>query len=166
MNREEADACMRILVAVARADGNVAADEERALAALVGASQRDAPGEIDVSAEARHLRTPEARRATFEAAVALASVDGRCSPEEHALLGRLEEALEIDSGPDLRVAEAAWLERVKQPLAELAAAEVTFLRTLSSRRSEMSDQEYLRLASELQRVRASTLAAALAPAKV
>jgi tellurite resistance protein len=165
MDRNEAEASFRILVAVARADGHIAMDEERALAILARLdSAKDIQGQVDVAQEAAKIRSPEVRRATFDAALALASVDGLCTPEEHALLTTLRTTLDIKDCPDVAVAEAAWLEKMKSPLRDLSDLEVRFLRAVALERDDMTDREYSALVSDFSRQRRSVLEEALEPA--
>jgi tellurite resistance protein len=167
MERSEAEASFRILVAVARADGHVAVDEERALAILARFdATADISGQIDVEKEAEKIRSVDVRRATFDAALALASVDGRCTEEEHALLVRLRAALAIEDCPDLAVAEAAWIETMQDPLAEIEGLELEFLRTISLKRDEMTDKEYAALVSQFGAKRSRVLAEALSTATI
>lgn len=165
MDRFEAEASFRILVAIARADGHVAVDEERALAILARFdSARDLGQQIDVAREVARIRSPDVRRATFQAALALASVDGKCTPEEHALLTELRAALQIDDCPDLAVAEEAWLAKMKEPVADLSELEVTFLREIALKREGMTDREYASLVADFSQRRSSVLRDALEPA--
>jgi tellurite resistance protein len=165
MDQIESDASFRILVAVARADGHIAADEERALAVLARLdSARDIEGQVDVAKEAAKLRSPEVRRATFEAALALASVDGQCTAEEHALLTQLRTALQITDCPSIEVAESAWLERMKTPLADLSDLEVQFLRAVALERDDMTDHQYAALVTDFSKKRRDVLTEALEPA--
>ncbi len=163
MDPSESEASFRILVAVARADGHIAADEERALAILARLdSARDMDGQVDVAKEAARIRSPDLRRATFDAALALASVDGQCTQEEHALLIQLRVALDITDCPSVAVAEAAWLEKMRAPLAELSDLEVRFLRAVALEGEDMTDRQYATLVSEFSRKRAEVLRDGLA----
>lgn len=163
MERTEAEACLRILLAVARADGDIADDEARALEVLAGyhGDPDAAPAAIDLERECRRLRTAELRRTTFDAAVALAAVDGRTTPEEHALLERLRTALEVPTVPELAKAEGAWREQLREPLRKIADAEVGFLHSLASERDKLSDEAYLALVEDLRSTRTKILADAL-----
>jgi uncharacterized protein (DUF697 family) len=88
------------LVAVAEADGVLLPAEERAIEKAL--AEADVPGvsllrilerPIDLDAELAVLSSEEARRAAFDAAFALAHVDGQSAPAEEALLAKLEAAL-------------------------------------------------------------------------
>lgn len=100
LTRDERVACLRILVAMAEADGVLLASEEATIERALG--EADVPGvtllqilerPIDVDAELAVLSGEEARRAAFDAAFALAHVDGQSTPAEEALLKKLEAAL-------------------------------------------------------------------------
>lgn len=90
---------VRLLVCVARADGHLTDHE---LAALDGAIQVLPAGsagssleellasDIDFDAELVQLRSPESRKRVYDAALVLANADGAASPEELAMLERLQ----------------------------------------------------------------------------
>jgi len=90
---------VRLLVCVARADGQLTDHE---LAALDGAIQVLPTGsagssleellasDIDFDAELVQLRSPESRKRVYDAALVLANADGAASPEELAMLERLQ----------------------------------------------------------------------------
>jgi tellurite resistance protein len=167
MNRDESEACLRILFTVAIADGRVSTDEERALAVLAGYDGgADVPAVIDIPKEVLRIKSPAARRATFDAAVAIAEVDGRCSPEEHALLEQLRTALGIADAPPLDTAEHQWEEQLREPLQQLAREEVSFLHKLASDRDKLSEDTYAALVEDLRERRTRILAEALSPAAV
>jgi uncharacterized tellurite resistance protein B-like protein len=165
MAPNETEACLRILFAVAVADGDVSADEERALAILAGydGSPESLPGVLDIAAEAARITSLEARRATLDAAVAIAEVDGRCTREEHAVLERLRNALGVDETVPLEAVEGAWHEQLLEPRERLAAAEVKFLHTLAAKRDAMSTADYAALVEDLRAERARILREAIGP---
>lgn len=164
MDRSEAQACLRILFVVALADGRVSPDEERALAILAGYGGDEAmPALLDVPAEVARIRSPAARRATFDAAVALATVDGRCSPEEHQLLEQLRVAFGIEDAPSVDSSEAAWREELREPLQRLAAEEVDFLHAIAKERDRLSEEAYAAMVEDLRARRARILEDALGP---
>jgi uncharacterized protein (DUF697 family)/tellurite resistance protein len=92
----EAVASLKILAAVARADGSVNNDERKSLAAALEVLQLETPvtiedllasdDGIDVSAELKKLETPEAREQVYRSAFFMAYADGSCTKEEDALL--------------------------------------------------------------------------------
>ena len=95
----EALASLRILVAVARADGSVHNDERKSLAAaleslaLPGDATVDAllAEEVDVGAQLGELTSSEAREQIFRSAYFMAYADGTCTKEEQAVLDRIAE---------------------------------------------------------------------------
>lgn len=159
-DRNETEACLRILVAVAMADGTFTSDEERALgilASVEGASPRDAPRTIDVAKEAARVRSKEARRAVFEAAVAMSEVDGACHPNEHALLVDLGRALGIEDAPKLAVKEEkVWHDELAASRERLAEVEARFLKQIGSE-GELSQAAYEALVRELREARQEIL---------
>lgn len=159
MNPSETRASLRLLYKVARADGTISADEERALEAaaetLGVALVR--PDAIDVEAEAMQIRSDEAKAATLEAAIALSAVDGRCTPEEHAVLEQLKRALGVSLELPLAEPEARWLERMKEPRRQMAAAEVEFLHRIATRQGGLPAAEYRALVDDLHRARLAVL---------
>src|SRR4051812_27428471 len=97
---DEALASLKILVAMARADGVVHTDERRSLAAALeslelprGVTVDALLGEdVDVEAELRQLTSPEAREQIFRSAYFMAFADGTCTKDEQLLLDRIAEA--------------------------------------------------------------------------
>lgn len=154
MDPREADACLRILCAVAAVDGHVESVENRVLD-LFSATEGGHPTheDIDVDREARRIRSEAARRATFEAAVALANVDGQCSSEEYALLEHLQRALELETSLDIEVLEDKWSDRLRPRRAELEEADVDFLHHIERARNEeggLTPDRYTALVAELR----------------
>ncbi len=165
MTRDEADACLRILAAIARADGSISADEARALAHFGGAEGDKAAADaqssrVDITREAKRIRSAEARRATFEAAIAMAEVDSRCTREEHAVLVELRNALELDDVVDVLVAEREWAQQMTEPLRALADADRGFLLAVARERDagELSNERYVAMVDDLRREHARVLA--------
>ena len=94
MTEQEAVASLKILVAVAQADGQIH-DEERnsIVAALEGITLPEGAtadtliaSKIDVNAELAKLTSPDARAEIWKSAFAMANADGSCSPEEQKVL--------------------------------------------------------------------------------
>ena len=108
MNLEETRAALRVLVAVAQADGHIEPNETMALQqAIVEWAPELANGgdvaslfatTVDVDAELQKITTPASKRAVFEAAIAMAVADGRATDEENRVLGRVREALGQNAG--------------------------------------------------------------------
>lgn len=97
-NQREVLAGVRILVCVARADGHLT-DEERAAIEGAASSLPQGPGtsvaellasDIDFELELAQLLSDEARRQVYDAALVLAHADGHASPQELAVLERLQ----------------------------------------------------------------------------
>jgi uncharacterized protein (DUF697 family)/tellurite resistance protein len=110
----EALASLRILVAVARADGTIHNDERKSLAAAL--ESLELPGgmtvekllaeEVDVTAQLRELKSPEAREQIYRSAYFMAYADGSCTKEEEALLAQV--AVATDTTAETRTS----LERI------------------------------------------------------
>jgi len=165
MDRTEARACLKLLLAVAHADGEVSSDEARIIALHDPDGDTSlAAGAIDIEREAAAIRSEEAKARTFDAAVALADVDGRCTPAEHAILERIRVALGVTDAPGLARAEREWAERLAGPRADLARADAEFLKSLARARTEsgLSDDTYRALVDELRHTRQEILREALA----
>lgn len=100
---DEALSCLRVLVAVARADGSVHHDERRSLAAALEGFQL--PGgvtvdallaeAVDVAAELAKVESEAAREQLFRSAYFMAYADGACTNEEQALLDVIAETLSV-----------------------------------------------------------------------
>jgi tellurite resistance protein len=93
IHSDEANACVKVLVALAKADGRVHADELRSLTAAFSgldvdvASLRSLLDEnIDVAAEVVKITSAEGREQTYRSAYFLAYADGECSASERAIL--------------------------------------------------------------------------------
>lgn len=118
----EAVASLKILAAVARADGTVHNDERKSLAAALESLELDKPiaveellgtdEGIDVLDELKHLKSPEAREQIYRSAFFMAYADGTCTKEEQAILDLV--AAETGVTPEARSA----LERLFVPAAE------------------------------------------------
>jgi len=97
---DEALACLKVLVAIAQADGKVKADEKKSLAAAissfdlpVGVSVDGLLAEaIDIAGELGKITSAEAREQVYRSAFFLAHADGDAAPEERALLAQIEAA--------------------------------------------------------------------------
>ena len=122
IQENEAIASLKILAAVARADGTVHNDERKSLAAALESLELDKPiavedllgtdEGIDVLDELRHLKSPEAREQIYRSAFFMAYADGTCTREEQAILDLV--AAETGVTPEARSA----LERLFVPAAE------------------------------------------------
>ena len=165
MESTEAEACLRVLCAVAAADGRVDKTEADALVAL---GNRSVPeNAVNVEREARRISSTEARRVTFEAAVALASIDGRVDPAEHRILEQLHRALELTDSFDLAVTEGEWTDRLRAHRSELADADADFLHRVAAetREGSLDSAHYTALVEELRARRQAILRDALPPVR-
>ncbi|MBS2020588.1 MAG: TerB family tellurite resistance protein [Deltaproteobacteria bacterium] len=95
IRENEAVASLKILAAIARADGSVHNDERRSLAAALDNLELTTPvkieelladGSIDVQAELAKLESEEAREQIYRSAFFMAHADGTCTKEEQAIL--------------------------------------------------------------------------------
>lgn len=97
ISENEALASLKILAVVARADGTIHTDERKSLAAAlerlelpsgctVDALLRE---EVDLDAQLRELKSPEARDQIYRSAYFMAYADGGCSKEEQTVLDRI-----------------------------------------------------------------------------
>jgi uncharacterized protein (DUF697 family)/uncharacterized tellurite resistance protein B-like protein len=118
----EAVASLKILAAVARADGTVHNDERKSLAAALESLDLEKPlpvdellasdNAVDVAAELGRLESPEAREQIYRSAFFMAYADGSCTKEEQALLDLI--AAQTGVTPEQR----ASLERLFVPAAQ------------------------------------------------
>lgn len=103
ISEAEALASLRILVAIANADGLVHSDERRSLAAAIesleltperlGGKTLDAflAEDVDLEAQLALLVSPEAREQIYRSAYFMAHADGACTPDETVLLDKIAE---------------------------------------------------------------------------
>ena len=122
IQENEAIASLKILAAVARADGTVHNDERRSLAAAIESLELETPlaidellgtdARIDVSAQLAHLQSPEAREQIYRSAFFMAYADGTCTDDEQAILDLV--AAETGVTPEARTS----LERLFVPAVE------------------------------------------------
>lgn len=104
ISETEAVAGLRILVAMAKADGKIHDDERKSLAGAIGNLQVEGvtvesvlDADILLEAELVKLESDEAREQIYRSAFFLAHADGACSPEERALLEKVAEATAASS---------------------------------------------------------------------
>ncbi len=94
MTEQEAISSLRILVAVAQADGQIHEEERKSIAgALEGLTLPEGTtadslleSKVDVEAELAKLTSPAARGEIWKSAFAMANADGSCSSEEQTVL--------------------------------------------------------------------------------
>jgi uncharacterized protein (DUF697 family)/tellurite resistance protein len=101
ISEKEGTACLRVLVAVAKADGKVTTEETEALEAAIGAlpGGGDLKGvlaeTIDLDKAIADIQSQAAKDYLFESAYGLAHADGHASSEEVALLDTLKSKLGV-----------------------------------------------------------------------
>ena len=157
MNRTEAKACMRILYAVARTGGEPSHEEMRPIRAVVGAGgvrASEVPPSLDLPAELQCLETPEARQLTLRAALAIATIDGVCTADEHRLLEHLHAGLGDDGAP-LPTLEATWMARMVETRRAQDSVTEEFLREIARavEHGELSTQQYQARVWDLERAK-------------
>lgn len=161
MNPIELEASLRVLLAVALADGEVASDERRLLAGV--AEQLGVPLTIDPKAgddlyAALHkITSEEGKRITFDAALALANVDGKCAPAEHEILMRIRDALAPQSTIPLEKTERQWGAKMKKARAEIDHVSDTFLDDIAAHRDSLTPLAYQKMVADLERKKSDVL---------
>lgn len=102
INVNEAKACLRALVAVAKADGRITDDELAALVSTLGAlpgSNDLAPyleEKVDFDQLLAEITTPQAREQLWQSAYGMVHADGKATPEEQKLLDRMRTTFQLD----------------------------------------------------------------------
>lgn len=118
IRENEAVASLKILAAIARADGSVHNDERKSLAAALDNLELSQPVKIDelladttidVKAELAKLESEAAREQIYRSAFFMAHADGTCTKEEQAILDLV--AQETNVAPEARQS----LERIFTP---------------------------------------------------
>jgi len=102
MNEQEAIAAIRVVGAVARADGKVSEEEKIAFRQAVAEFNPKLPDgtdvekllgeESDLDADLAAIKSPVMRKAVFDTAVAMSLVDGESSSDENKVLARVRSA--------------------------------------------------------------------------
>lgn len=98
----EGAACLRALVAVAKADGKITAEERAALDTAIGSLPE--PGDLqryldedpDFDKLLGEIRSAEAREQLWQSAYGMIHADGTASPEEQELLDKIRTSFQID----------------------------------------------------------------------
>lgn len=159
MTPAELRASLRVLLAVAQADGEVDHEERHLLSGIGSQLNVDVRSDerVDLSGALALLCTDEARELTFRAAVAMANVDGRCSPEEHALLMRIRTELALPAGVPLEVMEDEWSLRMEETRERIDRISDAFLDEIAARETVLSQEVYERMVADLERKKASIL---------
>lgn len=128
----EAQAFLRILVAVARVDGTVHHDERKSLAAalesleLPGGIGIDAllAADVDLDEELGKLVTEEAREQVYRSAFFMAHADGQYDPKEAVLLAKIATSMNVSD--DVKSAlERLFPPEEEAPVSSFGAAPIT-----------------------------------------
>jgi uncharacterized membrane protein YebE (DUF533 family) len=98
LDEDEALACLKVLVALAKSDGKVLTDEKKSIAAAissfalpVGVSVDGLLAEtVDVGTELAKITSKEAKEQLYRSAYFLAHADGTAAPQERALLEKID----------------------------------------------------------------------------
>jgi tellurite resistance protein len=163
MNPAELRASLRVLLAIAQADGDVDADERRLLAGV--AEQMDAPlgsdERVDLDAALTEIKSDDAKEITFRAAVAMASVDGHCTEAEHALLVKVRDALAPDDELELEAMEKRWSVRMRSTRAKIDRASDAFLDEVASNKASLTKEQYEKMVLDLDRKKTELLKTAV-----
>lgn len=171
MDRNEARASLRVLVEVARADGKLAGDQRRLLDVVaIHEYEDDEPPESrfedgrDFARALATIRSAEVRELTWKASLTLATLDGKCTKEEHEVLTRIHEALVPEEPLDAVVeAEQAYFERVDEIRETMDQATLDFLHQMSSASGggKLTQAQYEQLVTRLAQKKRELYAEAL-----
>ncbi len=157
---QERLASLRVLVHVARADGKIDSAERLALEAL-GESEagfsihRVVHEESDLDSLLRAIVSPELQHRTLTEAVALASVDGRCSPDELTVLIHIRDAFGASTEIDLVADSDTWKQRTARIRNALNDATIAYLHKVreDAEHVALSMDRYEHLVAELTRAK-------------
>ena len=163
----EASASVLVLFAVARARAGGDLDEEdrraiRLVAGATGVSASIAPAAVDVDGALARLTSPEARRLTLRAAIAIAALGAGIDPA-NAVLAKVRAALGED-GVDVVDEERGSTRRMARMRGELDDETDRFVREVgrASEGHTLSAQAYEGLVRELEQRKREVVAHALA----
>lgn len=160
-------ASIKLFLALARADGTVDDEEER-MVAVLAKQQGVEPSELDdvnVEEQLAKVTSAEAKEFVFRCAVALASVDGKCTATEHALLSKMRDALAPGETVPLEVMEADWAARMKTARGAMDRATDAFMDAIGARSGSIPRADYERLIAELDAKKSAALRSALAASR-
>jgi uncharacterized protein (DUF697 family)/tellurite resistance protein len=103
ISEQEGVATLRVMVAVAQADGQLQAEEKEALTSALGGMK--VPGiadievlfkeKIDLNAQLALIKSDEARAQAYQSAYGIAYADGECTKDEAAVLENIKKTLAI-----------------------------------------------------------------------
>ncbi|MFO0587197.1 MAG: hypothetical protein U0441_06655 [Polyangiaceae bacterium] len=157
---QERLASLAILACVARAEGKVRPTERLALEALAQ-SQRDFSLQkalhetADLEALLPLVVSPELRHRTLVEAIALANIDGRCSPEELTILTKIRDAFGASTEIDLIADSDVWKRKTERIRKALQAATAAYLHKVhdDAEHVQLSMDRYEHLVAELTRTK-------------
>lgn len=159
MSRERL-ASLRVLACIARADAKIHAAEELALEALSrdeeAFSYRSAlREECELEKLLDQIVSPELRARTLTEAIALANIDGRCSPQELEMLTRIRDRFGFGTDIDLVADSDLWRRRTARIRRALDDATTAYLHKVhdDAARPDFTVAHYERLVSELTRAK-------------
>lgn len=98
LDEDEALACLKVLVALAKADGRITGDEKKSISAAISSLQLPVgvsvdgllSETVDVTSELSKVSTLEGREQLYRSAYFLAHADGNAAPQERALLDQID----------------------------------------------------------------------------
>jgi uncharacterized protein (DUF697 family)/uncharacterized tellurite resistance protein B-like protein len=103
IHQDEALACLKLVVCVAKADGRLAPEEEQVLRESIESMNLPAgttaktllAGNYEVDALVKEIKSQDARDAAYSACYAMAYADAEYHPSEQAILEKMEKAWEV-----------------------------------------------------------------------
>jgi hypothetical protein len=152
MNRIEAGAQLRIITAIAQADGEIDPDE-KVLLSEMGGDPSKAMERVRLDDDLALLQSTAAKLQTLRAATAMAEVDGKCSKSERRLLERIagQLGLATDAGAQEEIEnERANLAHMRE---ELESATTAFLREVAAKGATLTQPAYEMLVRELDKAK-------------
>lgn len=145
MINQELFSGIKVLVALAQADGKIHENERAAIVNAVDGS--DLPdgatvdalleATIDIDAELARITSEEARKRTFDAASAIVFVDGETTDDERTLLSRVASALGFDLDGE---AEAGRSERFRRFTSAVPPSNITKVDDAKTRLSATNEE--------------------------
>lgn len=157
---QERLASLRILACVARAEGKIRPTERLALEAL-GQDETDFSVQKAVH-EPEGLEgllglvvSPELRHRTLTEAIALANIDGVCTPQELAILTQIRDAFGASTEIDLVADSDIWKRKTARIRKALQSATAAYLHKVhdDAEHVQLSMDRYEHLVAELTRAK-------------
>lgn len=157
MTHDECLASLRILLAVARADGEIHQRERDAIDVLArttfGADAPDIATHLDIEAECAKITDDKVKRLTFSGALVIADIDEQRSPEETAVIERIHKGLGLTGEAEGAILKTAHRARMGLLTMKLAEVQTEFFRELAqlSKSGSIDARAYERILDELDR---------------